>query len=678
MKRGLLLFIFILVSHSLVAREVHNINRGWKFFSNSAVSSDGALTVNLPHMWNNDALSGKRDYFRGIGNYLKSIKVPNNWQNKRVFIRFYGANSLANFLVNGKHVGEHRGGYTKFTYDITDCLKYGEANTFWVIVNNSPQMDILPTAGDQNSYGGLSRNVEIIVTDPTVISLTDYSSDGVSVVQNRVSEEMVEGVVNVMVDSHLGCNVTAEVTISKNDSMVVFTQSTGSYIGADEEPKMLTIPYTIQDPILWNGVINPYLYSVNVKLFRDDTLVDSLELQTGFRYFSIDKNRGFMLNGSPYRLNGVVAHQDRVMVGPAISTYQVMEDFTLMQEMGATAVRVANVPHHADFYKLCDRFGMIVWSDIPLIGAAFLTDKAFLDTPSFKNNGIQQTKEIVKQHFNHPSIIFWGIFSDLSLRGDDPLNYIKELNTIVKTEDAGRYTAATSSEDGEINFVTDVIVWNHHLGWKEGWPDDIIVWLEQLKKEWSNLNSGISYGAGASIHHQEDSLYRPNYMDSWHPERWQTYFHESYYKNTQNNPQLFGTFVSNMFDYGATGRTWGEANGINDLGLVTFDRRYKKDAFYLYKANWNKNKPFVYIAERRWNQRNNSNQDIKIYSNCREVELFVNGVSMGMKSGDNGIFRWSDILFKDGISRVEANAVTAKDDMFLEILNIKPMGISIE
>ena len=678
MKRGLLLFMFIMFTCSLVAREVHNINRGWKFFSNSAVSSDGALTVNLPHMWNSDALSGKRDYFRGIGNYLKSIKVPEEWRDKRVFIRLHGANSLTNVLINGKHVGEHRGGYTKFTYDITDFLKYGEVNIFWVIVNNSPQMDILPTAGDQNSYGGISRNVELIVTDPTVISLTDFSTDGVYIVQNNVSTNSVDGVVDIEVNSKVECNVTAEVTITKSDSTVVFVQSNGAYIDGSNKSQTISIPYNIQNPILWNGVINPYLYSVNVKLFKDDIVVDDIELKTGFRYYSIDPNRGFMLNGSPYKLNGVVAHQDRVMVGTALSTYQVMEDFMLIREMGATAVRVANVPHHTDFYKLCDRFGVIVWSDLPLVGAAFLTDKAFLDTPSFKNNGISQTKEIVKQLFNHPSIIFWGIFSDLGLRGDDPINYIKELNSLVKAEDPSRYTAATSSEDGEINFITDVVVWNHSLGWKEGWPDDILVWLDQLREKWSDLRSGISYGAGGSIHHQEDSLSRPQYMSSWHPERWQTHFHESYYKNTQNNPMLFGTFVGNMFDYGATGRSWGEANGINDLGLVTFDRRYKKDAYYLYKANWNKKDPFVYITESRWNQRNDPNQDIKIYSNCREVELFVNGISMGMKSGDNGVFRWNDILFKDGISRIEANAVTAKDDMYLEILNIKPMGFDLE
>ena len=667
-----------MLSGFLSAREVHNINRGWKFFSNSAVSSAGALTVNLPHMWNNDALSGKRDYFRGIGNYLKSIKIPKDWSNKRVFIKFYGANSLANVLINGKHVGEHRGGYTKFTYDITDNLKFGEVNIFWVIVNNSPQMDILPTAGDQNSYGGLSRNVELIVTDKTVISLTDDSSDGIYIEQNSVTSQSADGSVKVKIDSPVDCKVSVGVTISKSDNTIVFSGDRELSIDGGTDLKSVSIPYDIQSPILWNGVINPYLYDVKVKLSKNGVVVDSVETKTGFRYFSIDPNLGFLLNGVPYKLNGVVVHQDRVMVGTAISTSQVMEDFILITDMGATAVRVANFPHHSDFYKLCDRFGLIVWSDMPLIGAAFLTDKAFLDTPSFKNNGKNQVREVVKQHFNHPSILFWGLFSDLSLRGDNPVEYIKELNAMVKAVDSYRYTAATSSEDGDINFITDVIVWNHHLGWKEGMPDDILVWLDQLKGEWGNLRSGISYGAGASIHHQEDSLYRPSFGSNWHPERWQTHFHESYFKNTQDSKVLFGTFVSNMFDYGATGRSWGEGNGINDLGLVTFDRRYKKDAFYLYKANWNRDDPFVYITERRWNQRNDTNQDIKVYSNCQEVELFVNEVSMGLKSGVNGVFMWNDVLFKEGISRVRANAITAEDDMYMEILNIKSMESSIE
>lgn len=660
------------------AREVHNINRDWKFFSNSAVNSDGALTVNLPHMWNNDALSGRKDYFRGIGNYLKTIDVPDEWSGKRIFIRFYGANSLANVLVNGKHVGEHRGGFTKFTYDITDNLIIGERNYLWIIVNNSPQMDILPTAGDQNSYGGLFRNVELIVTDPTVIALTDYSSDGVYISQKNVSKQSASGDIVVKIDSPINCSLTAEVTISKSDNTTVFTQKRTVDLNGSKELKSISIPYSITKPILWSGVVNPYLYNVKVKLYRDEIVVDSISEKTGFRYYSIDPKEGFMLNGAPYKLNGVIAHHDRVMVGTALSTYQVMEDFQLIREIGATAVRVANVPHHSEFYTLCDKFGIIVWSDLPLVGATFLTDKAFLDTPSFKSNGINQAKEIVKQLYNHPSIIFWGIFSDINLRGDDPINYIKQLNTVVKKEDPKRYTGATSNQDGDINFITDVVIWNHHLGWKEGLPEDISLWLNQTEKDWDNLKSGISYSAGASIHHQDDSLYRPSYTGNWHPERWQTHLHEVYYNNIQDKPFLFGSFVGNMFDYGATGRSWGDGNGINNSGLITFDRKYKKDAFYMYKANWNKNSPFVYIAERRWDHRDDLNQNIKIFSNCREVELFVNSVSMGMKSGVNGLFEWSDILLKEGTNHIEANAVRVKDDIYIDIVNIKSMANILE
>lgn len=277
--------------------------------------------------------------------------------------------------------------------------------------------------------------------------------------------------------------------------------------------------------------------------------------------------------------------------------------------------------------------------------------------------------EVMRQQFNHPSVFLWGLFSELSMRSDNPTDFIVELNGDVKREDPSRLTVATSNEDGEINFITDLIVWNHHFGWKEGLPADIAIWLEQLHKNWSKLRSGLSYGAGASIYHQPDSLCRPDYNGNWHPERWQTHLHEEYFRLAQSDSLLWGCFVANLFDYGAAGRSWGEGNGLNDYGLVTFDRKYCKDAYYLYKANWYKNEPFAYITEKRWYNRKNKSQDIRVYSNCVEVELLINGVSQGAVRGENGIFVWKGMLFNEGVNKVEARTKTTSDKTLIEIQN---------
>ena len=235
-------------------------------------------------------------------------------------------------------------------------------------------------------------------------------------------------------------------------------------------------------------------------------------------------------------------------------------------------------------------------------------------------------------------------------------------------EDPSRMTTATSNQDGPINFVTDLIVWDLPFGWKEGMPGDLKIWLDQLQKKWGSLCSGITYGAGASIYHQEDSLYRPNYLGNWHPERWQTSLHEQYFPLVDASPFLWGWFVANMFDYGAAGRDWGEGTGIDDRGLVTFDRKYRKDAFYFYKANWNKAEPMVYIAQKRWTPRVKTTQTIRVYSNAPEVELLVNGASLGRKTGANGVFLWENVELKRGVNALEARSDTSIDYADIRVL----------
>ena len=653
MKKLLFVFTLLFMSSVLGAREVYNLNYNWRFFSNQ---DDREQNVNIPHMWNFDALGGERDYYRGLGNYQKDINVPSDWQGKRVFIRGYGANSVSNLLVNSKYVGEHRGGFNTFTYEITDYLDYGKRNFLWFMVNNAPRTDVLPIAGDANSYGGLFRDVEIIVTGNEVISLTDNSSSGVYIVQNSVTPNKVEADLVVMVNGREDKNnLTASFTVYDCLGAAV-AEGQHKFRLYERNTTTLKMPFSIDNPMLWNGTNAPHMYDVVVRISDDGTITDSVKVSTGFRKVDMDADGNFRLNGEPYKLKGVVVHQDRAMVGNALTIYHVKEDFDFIREIGANIVRVAGVAHHPYFYELCDRAGIMVVSDFPLVGPVRRTDRSFINSPYFLDNARQQTLEMMAQQFNHPSVIAWGLFSDIRFSGEDPKPFITELNTLVKSKDPSRFTAAVSNHDGDTNMITDLIIWDHHLGWREGQPEDIAVWQKQMHDQWSDLRSAVSYSAGASIYHQSDSLNRPFYLGNWHPERWQTHFHEVYYDNLASDNLFWAIFAGNMFDYGATIRRWGEGNGINDCCLVTFNRKDRKDAFYFYKANWNTTDPFVYIAERRWVVRDSKKQQIKVYTNQPEAVLFVNGVAQGTGKAERGRIIWKDVELREGVNMVGVNS----------------------
>ncbi len=655
MKRIFATILFALLAASLSGRNVININRDWRFFSGAEQSSEMAITVSLPHTWNNDALSGKHNYFRGIGNYLKNITAPTEWSGKRVFIKFHGSNAVTSVYLNNQFVGEHRGGTTSFTFEITRLLNIGRNNTIWVIVNNAPGHDVLPTAGDANSYGGIFRDVELLVTSPILFSPLDNGSHGVYISTREVNTDRVEGEVAVKIESMVERSLQLQLAIvSQTGDTVV--RETGKLKVSGKGAQQAYVPFEIEKPVLWNGVKNPFLYNVIVKLAGEGIVFDSVGVSTGFRSCTVDPSWGFLLNGEPYPVRGVVVHQDRAMVGTALRPYQVEEDFELIREMGANAVRIAGGAHAPEFYEMCDRNGILVWSEIPFTGPAYFTDKAYLDTQTFRQNGRMQLTETIRQQYNHPSVVMWGIFSCLAMQGDNPVPYVRELNELAKKEDPSRMTVSESNRDGELNFVTDLVVWRHTFGWTEGSVSDIKIWLEQLRAGWSGLRSAVSYSAGASVYHQEDSLYRPRVEGNWHPERWQTTLHEDYFRHLNGQKNIWGIFVANMFDYGAAGRTWGEGNGLNDHGLVTFDRKYRKDAFYFYKANWNSDDRFVYIAQRRWDSREKAVQELKVYSNVPEVELLLNGVSLGKHSGQNGTFVWSGVVLREGANTVEARA----------------------
>ncbi|MDD3107886.1 MAG: glycoside hydrolase family 2 TIM barrel-domain containing protein, partial [Alistipes sp.] len=538
----------------------------------------------------------------------------------------------------------------------------------WLAVDNAPRTDMMPTAGDQTIYGGLYRSVELIVTEPSHLAIDHFASEGVYIQQTKVlpQEATVEATVRITAPADRLLSVHLAVLTPQGDT--VATQQ--SEVRVDSLGRSaVTLPITMLNPTLWDGRNNPYRYTVSTQLRDEKGVCDEVKVPLGLRFFSVDPKQGFMLNGRPYPLHGVVYYEDRAAVGLALKPYHVQEDLDLITEMGANAVRAAGYPHNPLFYEECDRRGLIVWSEIPFLGPAYLSDRGYVNSEAFRQNGRNQLQEMIYQHYNHPSVVMWGLFVNQPVQGDDPTEYVKELNTLALTADPSRMTVAVSNQDGPINFVTDLVAWDHAYGWKEGQPSDLKVWMTQLQRNWGSLCSGISYGAGGSIVQQEDSLYRPDYLGNWHPERWQTTLHEQYFPLVSAAPFFWGCFVANMFDYGAAGRDWGEGTGVDDRGMVTFDRKYRKDAFYLYRANWDTLTPMVYIAERRWSPRAKRKQSLKVYSNTRgEVELLLNGASLGTKTGTLGVFRWEDVELLPGRNRIEVRSEAAADEAVIEIL----------
>lgn len=649
------LLVLLLAGGSVFGRETVNLNRSWRFTLGWEVRSNVYSEVTLPHTWNTDALAGKADYFRGLANYEKTLEIPADWQGKRLFLRFKGVNTVANVFINGKHTAEHRGGYTAFTVDITDRVKYGEKNKIMVRVNNALQLDIMPLLGDFNMYGGIYRDVDLIVTEPEHVSLEDYGSNGVYLKQTNVSKDAAHVDATIRVKGTAGSKPVVSLKIMDDKKNVVARQEAVAEIDAQGNGTVV-LPLDVKKPRLWNGVKDPYRYDVEVSVSKDGKVTDRVTDKIGFRYFHVDPDKGFFLNGEHLQLRGVCRHQDRAEIGNALAPLHHDDDMQIMLEMGVNAVRLAHYPQDKYFYDLCDQYGLVVWAEIPFIGPGGYRDKGFVDQPSFRANGKQQLIELIRQNFNHPSICFWGLFNELKQVGDDPCDYIRELNVLAHQEDPTRITTAASNQGGELNELTDVIAWNQYFGWYGGDPSSIGKWADATHKKYPNRGIGVSeYGAGASVKHQQEELKKPVANSYWHPENWQTYFHEEHWKAIDQRPFIWGTFVWNMFDFGAAHRTEGEIAGKNDKGLVTFDRKFKKDAFYFYKANWNKNEPFVYIADRRLTHRENPEQTVKVYSNCNEVELFVNGKSQGKREGEYGMFVWEKVNLEKG-----KNVFTAK------------------
>ena len=656
--------LFMLYGMSMFAqRQDILLNNDWNFRFSHQVQKGTGVRVDLPHTWNaQDALSGKIDYKRGIGNYEKNLFIRPEWKGKRLFIRFEGVNNIADVFINRRHIGEHRGGYGAFIFEITGKVEYGKENSILVRVNNGEQLDIMPLVGDFNFYGGIYRDVHLLITDETCISPLDYASPGVRLIQDSVSHRYAK--VRAIVDLSNGSSGNQEVELNVRllDGQRVVKEGTKNVNLSGNEVMQQELTFEIDQPHLWNGRQDPFLYQAEVTLFRNGQMVDRVTQPLGLRFYRIDPDKGFFLNGKHLPLQGVCRHQDRSEVGNALRPQHHEEDVALMLEMGVNAVRLAHYPQATYFYDLMDKNGIIVWAEIPFVGPGGYNDKGFVDLPAFRANGKEQLKELIRQHYNHPSICVWGLFNELTELGDNPVEYIKEVNVLAHQEDTTRPTTSASNQMGDLNFITDAIAWNRYDGWYGGTPADLGKWLDRMHKDHPKICIAISeYGAGASIYHQQDSLVKTVPTSWWHPENWQTYYHIENWKTISSRPYVWGSFVWNMFDFGAAHRTEGDRPGINDKGLVTFDRKVRKDAFYFYKANWNREEPMLYLTGKRNTVRTQHLQTITAFTNLSGAELFVNGKSYGKAIPDSyAILEWKNVELEPGENEIKVVSTNKK------------------
>ena len=657
MKRYIATLLLLAACASVQAREVFPLNEGWRFFFKSENSSDNARHVTLPHTWNTD--TGACGYFlETTANYQNDMYVPAEWASKRLFVKFYGVQNVADLFVNGYHVGAHRGGSTAFTFEITDKIRFGEDNALLVVVSNNSRDDVLPASTDMNLYGGIYREAELILTGKTAVSPLHLGSEGVLVRQNSVTSALVEGEAEIYLTSagESTCMLTLDITAP--DGRKVFTKRQKTRL--DGRP--VVIPFSIADPQLWSPS-SPALYRVTASI-GEETVTDSVTVRTGFRNIQVTTAGGLTINGERIPVHGVTLYHDNAISGGAVLAQDYDADLQQIRDLGANALRSAVMPHAQYLYDRCDEQGLLVWVDSPLHRSSFLGDVAYFATPQFEQNGIQQLQEIIAQNYNHPSVVMWGIFSRLWMRGDDVTPYLRRLNDTAHAMDRSRPTVACSDQNRGLNFITDLIVWRQDVGWRKGSTDDVAVWRNQLQKNWSNLRSGVCYGGSGFIGHKSYTAQTAP-RSNWMPEERQTRFHEEYVKNLQNDSLFWGTWINNMFDYGSARRPY----GINGEGLVTIDRRERKDAYYLYRALWNERKPTLHIVDKRRSLRDRNRQAFSVYSSVGAPTLFVGADTVAMTQYAACQYR-SDSVEIQGIVQVKAVAGEQCDSVTLRVGNV--------
>lgn len=632
-------------------RQILNFNTKWAF-SKEADSVPERMPerwywVNLPHTWNAiDGQDGGNDLYRGTAFYAKELEKSELPEADLYYLELCGANSSASVYVNGRKLASHDGGYSTWRVNITDALK--AKNLIVIEVDNSVNDTVYPQHADFTFYGGLYRNVNILAVSSSHFDLDYFGGPGI-----QVTPEVTGTSANV--------NVEVFVTNKTDAQQIRYTiKDAEGNVVAETTCADTAVSFTLENVHLWNGRKDPYLYTAEAVLEENGTDLDNVSARFGCRTFRIDPENGFILNGKEYPLRGVSRHQDRWGIGNALLPEHHEEDMDLICELGATTIRLAHYQHDQYFYDLCDERGMVVWAEIPYISTHM---------PKGRENTISQMKELIVQNYNHPSIFVWGLSNEITMGGEsdeDLLENHRILNDLVHEMDKTRLTTiaclSTCSIDDPYIQIPDVVSYNHYFGWYGGNTSMNGPWFDNFHERHPNIPIGCSeYGCEALNWHTSN----PDQGD--YTEEYQAYYHEELIKQLYTRKYLWATHVWNMFDFGADSRNEGGENGQNHKGLITFDRKYKKDSFYAYKA-WLSEDPFVHICGKRYVDRVEDVTKVTVYSNQPEVELFANGVSLGKQTSPEHFF-YFEVPNSDGTT-LTAIAGECKDESFLRKVEV--------
>ena len=634
-------------------RRVYNFNTKWAFSKEASeapkVMPDKWYWVSLPHTWNDiDGQDGGNDLYRGTAYYAKELEKIDLPKADKYYLEFNGANSSATVYVNGKKLAHHDGGYSTWRVNITDVLE--DKNLFVVEVDNAQNDRVYPQNADFTFYGGLYRNVNILALNNSHFDVEYYGGPGI-----KVTPEVID--TNAKVDVEVFTTNTME-----NQKLVyILKDQEGNIIEQKETNASETlVTFEIENVHLWHGKKDPYLYSVEVLLKQDDEVLDNVSTRFGCRTFKIDPELGFILNGEEYPLRGVSRHQDRWGIGNALLPEHHEEDMDMICELGATTIRLAHYQHDQYFYDLCDERGLVIWAEIPYISTHM---------PNGRENTISQMKELITQNYNHPSIVVWGLSNEITMSGESTEDLRENhtiLNDLVHEMDKTRLTTiacvSMCSMDDPYVQIPDVVSYNHYFGWYGGDTSMNGPWFDEFHAKYPNIPIGCSeYGCEALDWHTSN----PDQGD--YTEEYQAYYHEELIKQFFTRKYMWATHVWNMFDFGADARNEGGENGQNHKGLVTFDRKYKKDAFYAYKA-WLSDEPFVHICGKRYVDRVEETTKVTVYSNQPEVELFANGVSLGKQTSPEHFFYFE--VPNMGETNLVAIAGDCKDTSFIRKVEV--------
>ena len=630
-------------------RYITNFNSDWEF---SLHSDDNWEKVTLPHTWNNlDGQDGGNDYYRGKCTYRKTILKKDLPLGEEHYLEINGANLSSVVYLNGEKLKSHDGGYSTYRVRLKDLR---DENILEVTVDNSPSDRVYPQTADFTFYGGLYRDVRLISLPFSHFSLENLGTPGIKATPDVKGKLDVEVEVDGDYDSIL-------YTLLDREGKVV----------TEENSRETKVTLSVSSPHLWNGRKDPYLYYIKAELLKGEERLDEVGSEIGFRSFRIDPERGFILNGEEYPLRGVSRHQDRKDKGNAISKEDHEEDMALIMEVGANTIRLAHYQHDQYFYHLCDKNGIVVWAEMPYISQHMSQGR---------ENTISQMKELITQNYNHPSIVVWGLSNEITMgdpKDPDMLENHRILNDLCHTMDKTRLTTSAMLTvcgiDEEIVHISDVVSYNHYFGWYGGEVSMNGPWFDAFHKKYPNKPIGCSeYGCEALNWHTS----RP--MQGDYTEEYQAYYHEEMIKQFFSRKYLWATHVWNMFDFGADARAEGGENGQNHKGLVTIDRKYKKDAFYAYKA-WLSEEKFIHIASKRYVDRTEDITNVTVYSNLPEITLFLNGEKFETKTAEDHFFKFQvpnkgrtiiEAVYGDYRDKSEINKV----DVFNESYRLKEKG----